>query len=544
VILAANRADEISPFLSEVMQPIMEFFNFQSGAVYLREPDKSMGRLVGIYGKVSEMYAIPPLVDMSDRAIDEEAKRNRLFPFEFVVEKNRLPASLSSAVCLPLFSKEQTIGLVIFASTSQKEQSIKEAELLFAIGRQIGTAIAKIHSEAALRESENRYRTITQQVLIGIQIFRSGELIFINEGWSKITGYPQDETTGWKIKDYMSIVHPDDRDLLSSQISKIETEKAVNEKINPVLDFRFLSRGGDVKWVLAHLKKIQFTEGDAVAGIIVDITDRKIAEQSLASANQRLKAREEQLKNTNSELFAAIEQLKANQRELFAMNREKEVLIKEIHHRVKNNLQVISSLLKLQASHLADQKAIMALKECQQRIKSIAIVHEKLYQFNNLAEIGIPVYVESLVNHLVMMFASDPTRITLNFDLANIPITIEQAIPCSMIINELVSNALKYAFPDKRKGTITVAFKELNASTVKLSVADDGAGLPKNIDLKNTASLGMQLVTTFVEQLGGEIAVQSEPDKGTAFNIQFKLQKKILTPSDFKTVPAENIIKI
>ncbi len=530
VILAVNRADEISAFLTDVMQPVMDFFKISSGAIYLQEPKKETARLVGIYGKVSEMYALPPVLEISDKKIDSEANKNKLLKFDLISDKNNALSAIQEMVCLPLFSKEQTIGLLVFTSSLTKEPNVKEAELLFAIGRQIGTAIAKMRSEAALRESENRYRTITQQALIGVQIFRGGELLFTNEGWSKITGYPCEETAGWKLNDYMSIVHPDDRAFLRDQIEKVESAKTFIDNINQIFDFRFLSRSGEIKWVLGHFKKIEFTEGDAVVIIIVDITDRKIAEQSLAAANQRLKAREEQLKTMNSELFAAIEQLKANQRELSAMNREKEVLIKEIHHRVKNNLQVISSLLKIQASHLKDEKAVMALKECQQRVKSIAIVHEKLYQFNNLAEIGLATYVEGLVNHLVMMFAIDPSRINVNFDIPNIPLTIEQAVPCSMIINELVSNALKYAFPDKRKGTITISLKEENDGFVRLIISDDGIGFPRDIDFKNTVSLGMQLVMTFAEQLGGEVTLQSEPERGTTFAIKFKLQRKTLLP--------------
>ena len=220
----------------------------------------------------------------------------------------------------------------------------------------------------------------------------------------------------------------------------------------------------------------------------------------------------------------------ANQ-ELSDANQEKEVLLKEIHHRVKNNLQVISSLLNLQVSHVRDEAARTILRECQNRIKSIAIVHEKLYQSPNLANIDLAEYIRSLTSHLFRTFLVDPDSIRMKIAVAQVSLDVDLAIPCCLIINELVTNSLKYAFPNKQSGEINIAIKRngaaddhSGAAQYILVVGDDGVGFPPHIDYLNTVSLGMQLVLTFVEQLGGTINMDN--NRGTTFTIRFKDSEK------------------
>jgi PAS domain S-box-containing protein len=196
---------------------------------------------------------------------------------------------------------------------------------------------------------------------------------------------------------------------------------------------------------------------------------------------------------------------------------EKEILLQEIHHRVKNNIQVISSLLQLQSHNVKDEKYKEMLKESRDRIRSMALVHEKLYQSENLANIDFNEYIKDLARNLRRSYGA--TRIALNVE-CDVSLGIDTAIPCGLIINELVSNSLKHAFPGNREGEIRIVFHSLSGG-IELIVCDNGVGLPDGMDFRNTESLGLHLVTILAEgQLGGEISL--DKSKGTAFRITFQ----------------------
>jgi len=198
--------------------------------------------------------------------------------------------------------------------------------------------------------------------------------------------------------------------------------------------------------------------------------------------------------------------------------REKEALLKEIHHRVKNNLQIISSLLNLQSKYVQNEDALVALRDSQRRIKSMALVHEKLYQSEDLARIDFKEYISSLVSHLLRFYQVTEEKVKLNMDVEDVFLNIETAIPCSLIINELVSNSLKHAFPGDRGGELIIRLSKDNGY-YSLELSDNGIGFPRDIDFRKTDSLGLQLVINLVEQLDGEIEMVSE--KGVTFNITF-----------------------
>ncbi len=200
--------------------------------------------------------------------------------------------------------------------------------------------------------------------------------------------------------------------------------------------------------------------------------------------------------------------------------REKEALLTEIHHRVKNNMQIISSLLNLQSQYVeGDQVATDVLKESQNRVKSMAMVHEKLYQSDNLTEIKIDDYIKRLVSDLFYSYNIMEAQIKSIIDVNKIKLNMETAIPCGLIISELVSNSLKHAFPERRKGVIRVSLK-VRDNEYELVVGDDGVGFPDELDFKNTNTLGLQLVNSLVDQVDGEIELKK--DIGTQFKITFK----------------------
>lgn len=197
---------------------------------------------------------------------------------------------------------------------------------------------------------------------------------------------------------------------------------------------------------------------------------------------------------------------------------EKEVLLREIHHRVKNNMQIISSLLNLQSYYIKDKKYVDMLKESQDRIKSMALIHEKLYQSESLANIKSSDYIAALVNSLFQSYEVTTQRIAVKLEIEDMSLDIDTAIPCGLIINELVSNSLKHAFPD-REGEIMIVFRSID-DTKELTVSDNGVGIPEDVDFKTTESLGLHLVTILAEdQLDGEITL--DRSKGTTFCITF-----------------------
>lgn len=203
--------------------------------------------------------------------------------------------------------------------------------------------------------------------------------------------------------------------------------------------------------------------------------------------------------------------------------REKEALLTEIHHRVKNNMQIISSLLNLQSQYVeGDQMAADVLKESQNRVKSMAMVHEKLYQSDNLTEIKIDDYIKRLVSDLFYSYNILQDQINPLIDVEKIRFNMETAIPCGLIISELVTNSLKHAFPEKRKGEIRVSLKILNNKYV-LVVSDDGVGLPNELDFKKTNTLGLKLVDSLVNQVDGEIEL--DKSHGAEFTIIFEDSK-------------------
>ena len=213
-----------------------------------------------------------------------------------------------------------------------------------------------------------------------------------------------------------------------------------------------------------------------------------------------------------------ITENKINEEKITQSLKEKDVLLKEVHHRVKNNMQVISSILNLQSSYVRDSYALNLLKECQNRIKSMAFIHESLYQTKNFESVNFSEYVTTLSKNLVHTYSINTKKIKLILTLDELMLSLDASIPCGLIINEIISNSLKYAFPDNRDGIIFVTLR-VDKNKVKIEVGDNGIGIPENVDIKNTQTLGLQLVDTLVEQLSGTVKLKRS--KGTIFSIEF-----------------------
>jgi two-component sensor histidine kinase len=217
----------------------------------------------------------------------------------------------------------------------------------------------------------------------------------------------------------------------------------------------------------------------------------------------------------------ANQALRESQRQLQVSLHDKEVLLKEIHHRVKNNLQMVASLLALQSSQLTDLKAQRLFQDSQDRVRSLALLHDTLYQAGSLGQFNFAAYMKAISTQLLTTYTTNTSAIRLSTQLDEVPLDLDAAIPCGLILNELLTNVLKHAFPNGQGGEVRLTLRA-EADRVTLSVRDTGVGFPTALDFRQTDSLGLQLVNLLTEQLGGTLTL--ERDSGTTFTLSFPLR--------------------
>jgi len=366
-------------------------------------------------------------------------------------------------------------GSIITELLNLDEVQIGEKDFLFVTGRDI---TERLRSQKAIQASEARYRMLVENASEAIIVAQDGLLKFVNRATSEMVGYPETELIS---RPFPEFIHPDDRERVVASYWKRLAGKTAQSRY----DIRLLTRDGGVKWVEIGAVLIDWEDRPATLNFLTDVTDRHKGEESIQ-----------------------------------ASLREKEVMLREIHHRVKNNMQVISSLFNLQAGKTANEEYREILKEGQTRIRAMSLVHEKLYQSRDLSKIDLAVYIQSLADHLFNAYLTDSNRIRLETDLEEVPLDINSAVPCGLILNELISNSLKHAFPEGRKGLIRIGLKRGSDGTIILRVADDGIGFPKDIDFLQFESLGLQIAKLLVGQLDGTIEIDRE--NGTTFTVTFR----------------------
>ena len=250
--------------------------------------------------------------------------------------------------------------------------------------------------------------------------------------------------------------------------------------------------------------------------------------QSHNELEKRVKERTDELSHANRSLHEDIterkkieEALRYSEEQIKQSLREKEALLREVHHRVKNNMAVVSSLLSLQARTIKDATVRSLFEESRQRVKSMALIHEKLYQTEDLSSINFEDYIKSIVSEIISLYRIDTSAITTELCIEGIELDLVSAVPCGLIINELLTNAFKYAFPDNRRGVLSVHFTKTD-DTYRLAIKDNGVGLPEGFDYKEASTLGLQLVNILTEQLGGTVQIKS--DKGTEAVVTFRTE--------------------
>jgi PAS domain S-box-containing protein len=285
-----------------------------------------------------------------------------------------------------------------------------------------------------------------------------------------------------------------------------------------------MKNGGNTRYLSLKLYPT-YSSDDKITSYIFnaeDITERKHAEYMLKNAyeilEEKVKERTQELSILNSALNNEIAEHKIDEEKIKASLKEKEVLLKEIHHRVKNNMQIISSMLGLQTSTVDDPRFNEMMKDSQNRIRSMALIHENLYRSENMAEVNFSEYVSSLVNNIYVSYRHNG-KVQISIDIDNISLDIDTAIPLGLIMNELITNSFKHAFPKNMDGEIKIKLSKLDENRYNLIVQDNGVGLPKTLEITNSRSLGLQLVNILIEQIEGSLKV--DLDNGVRYTIEF-----------------------
>jgi len=316
--------------------------------------------------------------------------------------------------------------------------------------------------------------------------------LFLDPNWMRTLGYSSQDID-LRSKWWQHLIHPDDLAEVSAALAvHLNGSKSFYEA-----EHRVCSRSGDWKWVLARGKIVECdSRGNPLrmTGTLLDITDRKSAEEQIRASLA-----------------------------------EKEVLLREIHHRVKNNLQVMSSLLRLQSRYVRDEQYREMFTESVNRVQSLALVHEKLYQSQNLSEIQMNEFLSGLSRQILGTYEHVTGKISVKVDVPHVSLGIELAMPLGFIVTELLSNSLKHAFPADTKGAVNISLCPSNGD-LELTVSDNGIGMPEEVALERHQTLGLRLVAIFVEQLHGQTEIRSKP--GTQVHIIFNQDRHPERPFD------------
>ncbi|NES05696.1 MAG: PAS domain-containing protein, partial [Okeania sp. SIO2F4] len=402
-------------------------------------------------------------------------------PLEASTEKQILSAqSIQSLLCIPMVSGSQLIGFIGFDGIRQLcKWTDSTINLLKIISEIFVSALEYQEAELALRESEKRFRMMADSAPVLIWMSRKDSLFsYFNQTWLNFTGrsLQQEIRNGWQ-----QSIHPEDLE------NYLETYQANFHTRQPfTIEYRLRKADGEYRWVF-DTGVPRFNLNNSFTGYIgscIDISDRKQAEAQIQNSLQ-----------------------------------EKEVLLKEIHHRVKNNLHIISNLLDLQSDYIEDEKVLDLFADSQNRIQTMALIHEQLYQSKDLGKIDFSEYIHTLMDNLLSSYSNRESIINPIINVEPISLNLETAIPCGLLINELVTNSLKYAFPNGENGEVSIELHQDEQEKIHLTIGDNGIGMPADFDWQNSSSLGLKLVRILSKQLKAEI--EFDATQGTVVNLIF-----------------------
>ncbi|MTI86885.1 MAG: PAS domain S-box protein [Balneolaceae bacterium] len=404
--------------------------------------------------------------------------------------------TVQSAIFFPITAWNEPIAIMEFYSHRKRDCNKEMLGHLEVIGGHVGQLLERSIAQVLMEEQESMFRLMAENSRDMIsRLDPDGFFIYVSPISEELFGYKPEELMGTNIMEH---IHPED---LGEETTSDQPE--FSQKIMEVFEnpYRFREKKGAYKWVETLGKKVLDTNTGITMELQTatrDITERKKIEQSVEDALE-----------------------------------EKRILLMEIHHRVKNNLAVISGMMQLQAFQSENEEVIDELLNSQTRIKSMAIIHELLYESDSFSKLNFKDNIEKIVKHISRAIQTD-TEIELEFDLMPIEVSMDKGIPCALILNELLINIYKYAFKGRDKGRIELILKEEN-DWVVLELIDNGVGLPQNFSVENSSTLGMKLVDVLSQQLEAEFEYDSG-DFGTHFAIRFQNTERDLekTMEQFK----------
>ncbi|MBI5651882.1 MAG: GAF domain-containing protein [Chloroflexi bacterium] len=523
---------ELEPLLENVLRAAIQAIPVaEKGSVLLvDEPtgDLCVRASVGYTDPRIHHLRLTPGIGYTRRAL--EAGAPILFANLRTGEWDQLAAlteahALQSAIVAPLRFQDKVIGVLSLDNATRVEAfTADDCDLLAAFANQAAAAIenAHLHQRVAIAGARSAAFAMLGQQLNAASTPAGAAQMIVDIA---------DRLLGWDACFFSLYSTARDEfriilqfDVLAGARANVTTDRV----IKPTPAFRrILERGawlinrdqsepavpmqrfGDTARQSASLMFVPIRNGLQTLGVlsIQSYTPRAYSQESL-----------DLLQSLADHCGGALERIRVTEQIRVSLA-EKEVLLKEIHHRVKNNLQIISSLLNLQNAQIKDPTAREVLRDSQNRVRSMALVHERLYRAEDLARVDLGEYARGLSANILRSYGATTERIALAANADSVLVGIDIAISCGLILNELIANAVKHAFPGERRGTLRVELRADAASQVRLIVADDGIGFPADLDFRNTTSLGLQLVTTLVNQLNGRIELTRE--HGTQFTVIF-----------------------
>jgi len=399
-------------------------------------------------------------------------------------------AGIRSSAAFPFYLKDEVYGALNLYAAEKNFFNDKEVELLEEVALNLSFGLNNLEEEAerlraeeALRESEEQYRLLIQNVSdVVFSIDPGFTLLSVTPSVEKTLGYKPEELIGRNIWE-PNVLAPESKQTAITAINQVFTSKTAG-----LFELVFISKDGSRKIGEVNTSPL-IRDGKVVAIISVarDITERKQAEDFVKNSLH-----------------------------------EKEILLREIHHRVKNNMQLVISLLNLQAKNIPDEKSKQLYMDLENRIKAMSLIHEKLYHSENLSRIDFSEYIRSISSQLSSIYFINPKLISLELHMDPVELSIDQAVPCGLIVNEILTNSFKHAFPSDFQGPrkVTITLRQGSHNTIELIISDNGIGARQNMNMQTKGSLGMLLIKILAKQI--EATVKLEYATGTSITITFR----------------------